>query len=51
MKQSEAENRMIVDDLCHSNISNLLSNLTDAGGAAGDPNAKKKKRINPTIIN
>lgn len=43
----EAEDKMIVDDHYHSNISNLKSNLTDGG----DPNAKKKKRINPTILN
>jgi hypothetical protein len=38
---------MIVDDNCYSNISNLKSNLTDGG----DANAKKKKRINPTLLN
>jgi len=47
-KQPDGEDRMIVDDYYHSNISNLKSNLTDGGG---DSNAKKKKRINPTIIN
>lgn len=35
------------DNNIHSNISNLKSNLTDGG----DPNSKKKKRINPTILN
>lgn len=40
---------MIVDDHFYSNVSNLQSNLTEGG--RGDSNAKKKKRINPTIIN